>query len=76
MNPTTDRYAAWRAPAPTPPPASLAQQDAILAALAQRGWTAERKAAYLADRWGVTHACQLDAQQARAFLAYLQAAPP
>lgn len=73
---STDRYAAWRAPAPAPPPASQPQQDAILAELARLGWTAERKAAALTARYGCTHAVQLDSVQARAFLAYLQEQQP
>jgi predicted 3-demethylubiquinone-9 3-methyltransferase (glyoxalase superfamily) len=72
---TPDRYAAWRAPAPTPPAASLDQQYAITDQLARLGWSVERRAAWLTDRWGVTHACQLDTAQAREFLAYLQAQP-
>jgi hypothetical protein len=68
--------AAWRTPAPAPPPSTLGQQDAILRELARLGWSAERKAAYLTDRFSCTHAVQLDTCQAAAFLTYLRGLHP
>lgn len=68
--------ATWRAPAPAPPPSTLVQQDAILGELARLGWPAERKAAVLTDRYGCTHAVQLDTCQAAAFLTYLRGLQP
>ena len=77
---TPDRYrtpTTWRAPAPQPPPSTLAQQDAIYQELNTRlGWTDARRAAYLANRWGYTHVTQLNTLQAAAFLIYLQEQQP
>jgi hypothetical protein len=68
--------AAWRTPAPAPPPSTLGQQDAIYEQLHRLGWTDVRRAAHLTDRYGYTHVTQLDTLQAAAFLIYLRGLHP
>ena len=71
----TNRYtvpAAWRTPAPAPPPSTRGQQTAIVRELARLGWTDARRAAHLTSRYGYTDVAQLDTLQAAAFLIYLR----
>jgi hypothetical protein len=68
--------AAWRTPAPAPPPSTRGPQTAIVRELARLGWTDARRAAHLTSRYGYTDVAQLDTLQAAAFLIYLRGCRP